>query len=148
MTRIYLAGAMEAHKDTNYAIHWRDAVKEFMDRYTEDVEIISPTDFYAYGSNLHKHEREIFNFDLNLVRKSDIIFADLHKIRLSVGTIMELKEAVTYGIPVIAFLDEEIPDDEMIQYVHPWVYCCCDRIETGKNALYNACHYIKDYYCR
>lgn len=145
--KIYTAGAMEAHGGTDYAKQWRTEVNEYFERYCDNVEVINPTDFYEYGANKHRTHKEIFDFDLHKVRKSDVILVDLNNIRKSIGTCMELKEASTYNIPVIGFLDDELSVEEMVQLIHPWVYCCCNRIETGERALNNTVDYIRNYYC-
>jgi len=43
-------------------------------------------------------------------------------------------------------LNDELPVEEMIKLIHPWIYCCVDRIETGKESLSKAINYIIDYY--
>ena len=144
--KVYLAGAMEAHEGTDYAKQWRDTVKEYFNKFTENIEVISPTDYYEYGKNYNYTEMEVFNFDLRKVKESNVILVDLNNIRKSIGTCMELKEAYTYNIPVIGFLDSELQNKDIIQLIHPWVYCCCDRIETGTNSIKKAISYIKDYY--
>lgn len=71
---------------------------------------------------------------------------NLNDIRKSIGTCIEVYEAYKNNIPVVGFLDDELPIEEMIKLIHPWIYCCVDRIETGKYSLNKAINYIIDYY--
>lgn len=144
---IYLAGAMETYEEkTDKAKEWRELCKEWFKIYCDNFKAISPPDYYEYGANYHKTDAEVFKFDLRKVREADVILVNLSDIRKSIGTCMELKEANTYDIPVIGFLDEELPVEEMVQLIHPWVYYCCDRIETGVNSMELAMAYIRNYY--
>ncbi len=146
MQYIYTAGAMEAYANTDKAEKWRNGVKEFFNKYSDNFKIINPTDYYSYGNNYHKSDIEVFKFDLRKVKNSDIVLVNLDDIRKSIGTCIEVYEAYKNDIPVIGFLDEELPIEAMIDLIHPWIYCCIDRIETGKNSMLNACQYIKEYY--
>ena len=146
MQNIYTAGAMETYADTNKAEKWRNDVREFFDKYSNDFKVINPTDYYMYGKNYHKSDIEVFRFDLRKVKNSDIVLVNLNDVRKSIGTCIEVYEAHKSDIPVIGFLDEELPVEAMIELIHPWVYCCVDRSETGKDSMNRACRYIKEYY--
>lgn len=137
---------MEIYKNTNKAEKWRNDVKDFFGKYSNNFRIINPVDYYAYDQNNHKTDIEVFKFDLRKVKISDVILVNLNNIRKSIGTCIEVYEAYKSDIPVIGFLDEELPVEEMIELIHPWIYCCVDRIETGKDCMNKACHYIKEYY--
>lgn len=52
---------------------------------------------------------------------------NLNDIRKSIGTCIEVYEAYKSDIPVIGFLDEELPVEAMVNLIHPWIYCCIDR---------------------
>lgn len=146
MIKVYLAGAMEAYHNTDKAEKWRKDVKEYFDKYSSDIKTIDPTKYYTYGKNYHKTDREVFRFDLHKVRTSDLILVNLNDIRKSIGTCIEVYEAHKNDIPVIGFLDNELVLDKMIKLIHPWIYCCVDRIETGTDSMERACGYIIDYY--
>lgn len=146
MQKIYLAGAMEAYHGTNKAETWRNDVKEYFRKYSNDIKAISPTDYYSYGKNYHKSDKEVFRFDLHKVKTSDLVLVNLNDIRKSIGTCIEVYEAYKSEIPVIGFLDNELSVDKMIKLIHPWIYCCVDRIETGEDSMVRACNYIMDYY--
>lgn len=146
MQYIYTAGAMEAYANTDKAEEWRNDVKEFFEKCADNIKVVNPTDYYAYGKNYHKSNVEVFRFDLRKVKSSDIVLVNLNDIRNSIGTCIEVYEAHKSDIPVIGFLDEEISEEKMIKLIHPWIYCCVDRIETGKDSMKKACKYIKEYY--
>lgn len=146
MQYIYTAGAMETYANTNKAEKWRNDVKELFEKYSDNFKVIIPTDYYAYDENYYKNDTEVFKFDLRKVKNSDIILVNLNDVRKSIGTCIEIYEAHKRDIPVIGFLDEELPIEAMINLIHPWIYCCVDRIEQGKNSMVKACEYIKEYY--
>lgn len=137
---------METYTGTNKAEEWRIHVKDFFEKNTDDYKVINPTDYYQYDENYHKTDKEVFRFDLRKVSNSDIVLVNLNDIRKSIGTCIEVYEAYKNNIPVIGFLDDELPIEEMIKQIHPWIYCCVDRIETGKDSLDKAINYIVDYY--
>ncbi len=136
---------MEAYYGTNKAENWRKYVKEYFEKYCDNIKVISPTDYYAYGKNYHKSDKEVFRFDLHKVRTSDVVLVNLNDIRKSIGTCIEVYEAYKSDIPVIGFLDDELSLDETIKLIHPWIYCCVDRIETGEDSMIRACNYIRVY---
>jgi len=137
---------METYAGTNKAEEWRKYVRNFFETYSDDYEIINPTDYYQYGKNYHKTDSEVFRFDLHKVRTSDVVLINLNDIRKSIGSCIEIYEAYKSDIPVIGFLDDELPINEMIRLIHPWIYCCVDRIETGEDSMVRACNYIMEYY--
>lgn len=144
-TVIYLSGAMEAYDGTDKAKEWRDRAKKFFEVCGNDVRIISPVDFYNYGSDHHQSEHEIFRFDLRKTKEADVILVNLNDIRKSIGSVIELYEAYKNGSTIIGFLDNEPTTEEMIKQIHPWIYCMCDRIETGEDSMERAMCYIKDF---
>lgn len=137
---------METYAGTNKAEEWRKHVTKFFEKWSGDFKIINPTHYYQYGKKYHKTDSEIFRFDLRKVKSSDIVLVNLNDIRKSIGTAIEVYEAYKSGIAVIGFLDEELPIEALVNYIHPWIYCCIDRIETGTESMNNACRYIIDYY--
>lgn len=144
--KVYLSGAMEAYDGTEKAKEWREYCKSFLVNCDGSFAVFSPTDHYQYGINYHKNNHEIFRYDLYQTRTSDIVLVNLNDVRKSIGTCMELYEAHKSGIPVVGFIDDDISGEELIQKIHPWVYCCVDRIETGEDGLYKALDYIIEFY--
>ena len=133
---------METYAGTNKAEEWRIHVKDFFEKNNDDYKVINPTDYYQYGKNYHKTDKEVFRFDLRKVSNSDIVLVNLNDIRKSIGTCIEVYEAYKNNIPVVGFLNDELPVEEIIKLIHPWIYCCVDRIETGKESLNKAINYI------
>jgi len=147
MKTIYLIGAMQTYGNkSEEAKEWRNKAKEYFSKYCLNFECISPADYYEYGCNYHKSNREVMRFDLRKVRESDIMLVNLKDIRQSVGSSDEIFCAYMLGKPIIGFLEDDLEKDKLIQYIHEWKYEQIDRIETGENALGKACEYIKDYY--
>ena len=147
MKFVYLAGAMEAYKDSNKAKQWRKEVKEYFSKYLLNFECISPTDYYSFQDNCAIKGSEIMRFDLRKVKEADIILVNLNDIRKSLGTSDEILYAYILGKPIIGFVDMEFTNQNDLElYVHSWKYEQVDRIETGKNSMLKACEYIKDFY--
>ena len=144
-TIIYLSGAMEAYEGTNKAKEWRDRVKEFFGVHCTGVRVISPVDYYCYNSSFHKNELEVFKFDIRKTKEADVILVNLNDIRKSIGSVIEMYEAYKNGSTIIGFLNDEPDSVALINQIHPWVYCMCDRIETGKDSMERAMCYIKDF---
>lgn len=143
--KIYLAGAMGCYgAEAKYPKIWRDEAKNWFANYTDKVTAISPVDYYAYGSEYQKTEREIMNFDLHNVKISDLILVNLLRINESPGTIQEVFYAWNLKIPVIGFI--KTPTEDYKYDIHPWLYEQINRIEYGKDAMEKALHHIRDYY--
>lgn len=149
-TKVYLAGAMATYGVTDeYPWRWRDNVKQWFKDNADSFKIISPTDYFRYGHNYHKTEKEVMRFDLRKVKESDIILVDLKNIRDSVGTLDEIFYAYLNNKPIIGFLETEqayTPAAEIANGLHPWIVEQIDRIEGGSDALEKAMQYIVDYY--
>ena len=147
---IYLAGPMKTYGEGNeYPRKWRNAAKEWFKVNTDNFKIVSPTDYYEYGKNYHKSEREVMRFDLRKVRECDILLADLANIHDSVGTLDEIFLAYLHNKPIVAFLETDAPymsSKSVERELHPWIIEQVDRIESGKGAMERAMQYIKDYY--
>lgn len=114
--RIYLSGGMgsltmeEQSKWRNQVIN---AIK-YGDYHCEKKPIFfNPVDFYNFENNIHKSEREIVEFDLNAVRKSDLIIVNFNDPK-SLGTCAELAIAYEMKIPIIGINKDN-------QELHPWL---------------------------
>lgn len=148
--RIYLAGAIGCYGvDAEYPKLWRKMASEWFDiysghQYDYNFRCIDPTQYYEYGINYHKSEKEIMLFDLRKVKSSDVVLVNLKDIEKSPGTIDEIFYAWINSIPVIGFSETE--DGVENVELHPWIKEQIDRIEIGENAMKKAMIYIKDYY--
>lgn len=144
--KIYLSGASEIYEDAKKAREWREEIKKWFHIYCENVRVVSPMDYYGYSSSNHKTDREVFRFDLHMVRTSDLVMVNLEEIRKSAESCIEVYEAYRSSIPVIGFYNDKITSGAMKNAFHPWVYECIDRIEAGEDAMESAMMYIKDFY--
>ena len=77
---------MEVYAGTNKAEEWRGYVKDFFETNMDDYKVVNPTDYYQYGKNYHKTDKEVFRFDIRKVSHSDIILVNLKDIRKSIGS--------------------------------------------------------------
>ncbi|MDE6434567.1 MAG: nucleoside 2-deoxyribosyltransferase [Lachnospiraceae bacterium] len=146
MKSVYLIGAMQIYGEkSEEAKTWRNKVKEYFSKYCLDFECVSPTDYYEYGGDYRKSEREVMRFDLRKVRESDIMLVNLRDIRQSIGSSDEIFYAYMLGKSIIGFIEEDLTGDKLVDYVHEWKYEQIDRIETGEGALEKACNYIKNF---
>lgn len=142
---VYLAGAMNCYFNTaqnNYPKEWRKEVKICVQKYYNDITIISPTDFYEIGKDYHKSETEVMRFGLRMVREADIVLCNLRDLHKSLGTSDEIFYAFIKGKPIIGFLEDETEYEN----IHPWKLEQIDRIETGQDAMINALNYIYRHY--
>ena len=138
---IYLAGAMSG-KSFEEMNTWRVEIKNMLTHmasyYDCDVKVTNPIDYYNFKEKRHKLEKEVMQFDLSLVKKSDIVIVNLNGINTSIGTSMELYECYRSNIPVIAF-----GSDEEYENIHPWIKECITRYESN---MKNTATYIKEFY--
>ena len=114
--RIYLSGGMGSLSIDEQS-KWRkqiiDAIK-FGDYHCEKKPVFfNPVDFYNFTEKRHKSEKEIVEFDLNAVRKSDLIIVNFNDPK-SLGTCAELAIAYDRKIPVIGINKDN-------QELHPWL---------------------------
>lgn len=121
--KIYLSGGMSG-LSLEEQCKWRKSVVsdiKFGDYdYEKKPVFFNPTDYYNVEQKNYKTEKEIMEFDLYNLRKSDLIIVNFNNV-LSIGTAMELAIAKEYRIPIIAFGVNE-------KELHPWLEECCTRI--------------------
>lgn len=139
---IYLAGAMTNCLSYSNMNEWRVELKKLLMESAENcgvkVKVINPVAYYNFMSPRHHSEKEIMQFDLNYIRKSDIVIVNLDGLNTSIGTCIELYEAMKNNIPVLAFGEIEIYAN-----LHPWIKECITRVDWNKEELVE---YIKDFY--
>lgn len=121
--RIYLSGGMSGltlDEQTKWRKQIKDAIK-FGDYYYEKNPIFfNPTQYYNFEEKNYKSEREVMEFDLYNLKKSDLVIVNFNNI-YSIGTAMELALAHEYNIPVIGLNRERVK-------LHPWLSECCTRV--------------------
>ena len=139
---IYLAGAMSNCKSFEDMNTWRVEIKNMLTHmasyYDCNIRVTNPVEYYNFIEKRHKSEREVMQFDLSLVKKSDVVIVNLDGINTSIGTSMELYECYRSDIPVIAF-----GTDEEYENTHPWIRECITRHESN---MEDAATYIKEFY--
>ena len=119
--RIYLAGGMSGlslEEQTKWRSQFINDVKNFT--ITKTPIFFDPTNYYSLFEKEHKSEREVMEFDLSHLRKSDLIVVNFNSPN-SIGTAMELMFAKENKIPVIGFTEDE-------SILHPWLIECCTRV--------------------
>lgn len=104
-----------------------------------DIQIINPATYFDFD-NMDRHlEKEAMQFDLNIVRQSDIVIANVDGISDSIGTAIEVYEANWLNIPVIAYTYSGVVNDT----IHPWIQEC---LSTVQMTTYELIDYVRDYY--
>lgn len=136
--RIYLSGGMTG-LSFEEQFKWRSNVMSAIRygdyNYEKKVSFFNPVDFYNFEEKNYKTEREVMEFDLYNLRKSDLIIVNFNAPN-SIGTAMELMLAKEYKIPIIAF---GVKDND----IHPWLTECCTRI---CNDMRECVSHVVDFY--
>lgn len=120
--RIYLSGGMSGltlEEQTKWRRQISDAIKYGDYEYENKPVFFDPTQHYSMFEQEHKSEREAFEYDLNALRKSDLVVVNFNAPN-SIGTAMELMLAKELHIPVIG-LNNNLE-------LHPWLIECTTRI--------------------
>lgn len=99
---------------------------------------VDPTTRYNFEEKTHKTEREVFEYDLNAVRKSDLVVVNFNRPG-SLGTAVELAVAMEHRIPVVGLNCGDHDD------IHPWLECCCMRMCDNMKELVD---YIVEYFLK
>lgn len=115
---------------------WREKAKKLFNLKTDNaVHCINPVEFYNFEMDSESYtEKEVKEFDLTMVKHSDIVLANLDYPN-SIGTAIELHMAHdVWGIPVIAF---------GTKVNHPWI-----ELSVTKKCkdLTEAVNYIIEFY--
>ncbi len=135
---IYLSGGMSNLSETEQK-KWRkqvqDAIKYGDFDLNKNPVFFDPTQYYSIFNKEHKSEREAMEFDLNALRKSDLVIVNFNDGK-SIGTAMELMLAKEYRIPVIGLNKDGVK-------LHSWLVECCTRICDDMRELVN--HVIEFY---
>lgn len=136
--RIYLSGGMGSLSFEEQS-KWRSQVVnaiKFGDYHCEKKPVFfNPVNYYNFEEERHKSEREIMNFDLIALRKSDLVIVNFNDPK-SIGTAMEMMLGHEMRIPILGLNKDN-------KEIHPWLECCCDRIFSNMRDLVE---YVVDYY--
>lgn len=130
MKQFYLAGGISglSFDESN---KWREILKSAL----WSAKVINPVDYYNYDVRMHDTEKEIRNFELNLVRHSDLVIVNFNQ-PSSIGTAQELAVAYEHRIPAIGL-------NENHYELHPWLVECVDKMFYSMDDLIE---YVKNYY--
>lgn len=121
--KIYLAGGM-GNLSFEEQSKWRRQIMNAIRFEDYDYEkkpvFTNPVDYYNFEEKRHKSENEIIEFDLNRVRKSDLIIVNFNDPN-SIGTAMEIAIAKELHIPIVGINVDN-------KQLHPWLECSCMRM--------------------
>ena len=135
---IYLSGAMSGISWEEQA-KWRRQIQNtirFGDYDCSKKPIyFDPTQYYNYEEKLHKSEKEVMEFELSALRKSDLVIVNFNEPR-SIGTAIELAIAKELRIPIIGLNKDK-------KEIHPWLLECTTRMCDDMEELIQ---YIIDFY--
>lgn len=139
---IYLAGKMSGLRKDDYN-GWREELTEDLIAYAHscgaNVQIINPANYFDFDDMERHLEKEVMQFDLNMVRQSDILIVNIDNVSDSIGTAIEVYEANRLNIPVIAYSKCGIVNNN----IHPWIENCLSTIQMNRSELIT---YIRDFY--
>lgn len=135
---IYLSGGMSGLSREEQK-KWRNQVKDAI-KFGEydccvDPIFFDPTNYYTLEEQRYKSEREVFEFDLNKLRNSNLVIVNFNMPN-SLGTAMELILAKENNIPVIGL-------NKNGAKLHPWLIECCTRICDNMRELVE---YVVEFY--
>lgn len=140
---VYLAGGMGkfGKEEFEKANTWRVLVKQFLENNDCNVEVhvTNPNDYFSFADEepLYKTQREVMEFDLNRLRKSDLVIVNFNDMS-SLGTMAEIAIAYEKKIPIIGLDVDE-------QELHPWQVEMTNRIFTNISDLFE---YIEEFYLK
>lgn len=135
--KIYLSGAMSSlsfEEQSRWRRQIQDAIK-YNYEYSKKPIFFDPVRYFNFEEDKHESELEVMNFDLNALKKSDLIVVNFNKPD-SIGTAMELMLGYEKRIPILGLsMNREV--------IHPWLLICCDRIFYDMRDLVK---YIAEFY--
>lgn len=138
MVKVYLSGGM-GNISFEEQTKWRNAIRDEVlygaKDISEKVKFFSPPDYYNFEEIRHRTEREIMEFDLDCLRKSDVVVVNFNDPK-SIGTAQELILAKEWHIPVIGINKDNVA-------LHPWLIECTTRM---CDSLREAVDYLIDFF--
>ena len=132
-------GKDEFDKGNAWRVYCEKELRDFAKNWRTNctVKVHNPNDYYNFLQNppLYDNQREVMEFDLNLVRHSDLIIINFNDV-YSLGSMAELAIAYEKCIPIIGLnIDRQV--------LHPWQECMCSRIFNDIDELLD---YVEDFY--
>ena len=116
IVKIYLSGGMGAlsfEEQSKWRKQIHDAILYGAYSYTKKPIFFNPVDYYNFTEVRYKSEREVMEFDLNALRKSDLVIVNFNDPN-SLGTCAELAIAKELHIPVVGINKDKFE-------LHPWL---------------------------
>ena len=140
--RIYLSGGMSG-LSLEEQKSWRDrvinAIKYGEYEINKSLIFFNPPDYYSPCDEepQYKTEKEVMEFDLNQLRKSDLVIVNFN-VPHSIGTAMEIMLAKELNVPIIGLNKDGYK-------LHPWLVECTTRMcDTMREMVdYVANFYLK-----
>lgn len=121
--RIYLSGGMTGLR-MEEQLKWRKRVMDAIEYGEFDLSknpiFFNPPYYYSPATLNHKSEREAMEFELNQLRRSDLVIVNFNMPK-SIGTAMELAIAREHRIPIIGYNGNN-------NELHPWLIESCTRM--------------------
>ena len=121
--KIFLSGGMTGLTEEE-ASKWRTSFK--LNNAVQDDSpfiFIDPTYYYfPTDKTTQEYEKEAMNYDLYLVRHSDLIIVNFNSLS-SIGTAQEVMLAYTLNKPIIGMIEED-----KYNQLHPWYKEECMKI--------------------
>ena len=143
--KIYLCGGMgkfgkdEFDKGNAWRVYCEKTLKDFMKNGCTDykVKVHNPNYYYNFLQEppIYDNPREVMEFDLNLVRRSDLIIINFNDM-YSLGSMAELAIAYERRIPIIGLNVDK-------QNLHPWQVEMCSKIFNDIDKMLD---YVEDFY--
>ncbi|MDE7308699.1 MAG: nucleoside 2-deoxyribosyltransferase [Lachnospiraceae bacterium] len=137
---IFLSGGMGKFGKERFdeGNEWRVDLKERLEDICNNyrVHCINPNDYYSFlDDKNYDSQLEIMRFDLDKVRKSEIVIANFNDPE-SLGSMAEITVAYERNIPVLGLCENH-------EEIHPWAKEMCNKIFTDRESLVL---YIMGYY--
>lgn len=137
IVRIFMSGAMGSISYEEQT-QWRQKIINAI-KYNYECEkkpiFFNPVNYFNYEEVRYKSQREVMNFDLNALKKSDLILVNFND-PSSLGTCAELATAYNMKIPIVGINEEG-------KKLHPWLESFCDRI---CESIREAVEYVVEFY--
>lgn len=126
--KIYLSGGitgLSKEEYTNWRYKFINAVRFNYDCKTPTF--FDPSTHYLPDDHYYKSEREVMEFELSVLRKSDLVVVNFNAPQ-SIGTAMEIAIARERHIPIVGLCKD-------VETLHPWLIESCTRICSDMREL-------------
>lgn len=134
---VYLAGRVKGLDDEGST--WRSDIKRQLEAIADwnekRINVFDPTKFFSYSEKKHKTNKQIKEYYMYKLAKSDIVIVNVDDTTVSIGTAQEVQFAVDHGIPVLGWGTHDI---------YPWIgEVDCQVVFESMAELTD---YVRDYY--